>query len=240
MNRQSLAARVKALLAKTVENGATEAEALAALAKARELMDRYQLDQGALGLEEEGTEMYRQPFSTDKHLGRIANDIKFHLASTIGDFTDTRIWRSRKDHCFKVFGLRSDTDFASYLLDHLANYIINAQASYHLQCVLDDIAPLSTAGEDSFITGAICRINERLTAMSRERHGTSTGRALIPLKNALVRRDFDRLGIHLSTSRGRYGNAADSGALAAGQRAGDRATFARPVSRSTAGLIGRS
>jgi Protein of unknown function (DUF2786) len=36
------------MLQKTTENGATEAEAMAAAAKARELMDRYQIDLGMI------------------------------------------------------------------------------------------------------------------------------------------------------------------------------------------------
>ena len=35
---------------KTTENGATEAEAMAAAEKARELMDRYQIEAGSAGL----------------------------------------------------------------------------------------------------------------------------------------------------------------------------------------------
>lgn len=44
MDEQLIAARVKALLAKTPENGSTEAEAMLAASKAPELLDRYQID----------------------------------------------------------------------------------------------------------------------------------------------------------------------------------------------------
>lgn len=44
--QQAIAARIRALLAKTTENGATDAEAMSAAEKARELMDRYQIDLG--------------------------------------------------------------------------------------------------------------------------------------------------------------------------------------------------
>ena len=52
--REKVATIVEALLAKTTENGATEAEAMAAAAKARELMDRHQLDLGEVGMAKEG------------------------------------------------------------------------------------------------------------------------------------------------------------------------------------------
>ena len=41
--RSKIAARIRALLAKTVENGCTEAEALSAAAKVAELLDRHDL-----------------------------------------------------------------------------------------------------------------------------------------------------------------------------------------------------
>jgi hypothetical protein len=42
-NRKSTLAKIKALLAKTTENGCTEDEAMAALDKAREMMDNRNL-----------------------------------------------------------------------------------------------------------------------------------------------------------------------------------------------------
>ncbi len=42
--RKKMLERVKAILAKTMDNGCTEGEAMAALAKARELMATYEID----------------------------------------------------------------------------------------------------------------------------------------------------------------------------------------------------
>ena len=52
--RQEIAAKVRALLAKTVDKGCTEQEAVAAASKAKELMDRYQVDLSEAELEEDG------------------------------------------------------------------------------------------------------------------------------------------------------------------------------------------
>jgi hypothetical protein len=43
MDRNSLLEKIRALMSKTTENGCTEAEALAALDKARALMDAYEV-----------------------------------------------------------------------------------------------------------------------------------------------------------------------------------------------------
>ena len=53
-DREKLLARIKALFSKTTEAGATEAEELAATEKARELIEKYQLDMGAEELKREG------------------------------------------------------------------------------------------------------------------------------------------------------------------------------------------
>ena len=45
INRDNLLGKVRALMAKTVENGCTEEEALSALAKARAMIDAYEIDE---------------------------------------------------------------------------------------------------------------------------------------------------------------------------------------------------
>lgn len=236
MNRQRLAAIVQALLSKTVENGATEEEALAAAQKAQEFMDRYHLDHGALGMETEGTHEYRQPSDWD------TAQIKFLLLSRIAQFTDTRCWRNgpgTKKHGtdFTFFGLKSDTDFASWLLESLSTFVVQQSTAYRLACILDDpLDQLTKDGEASFQLGCIDRINERLRALVEARKTTATGRALIPLKNQIVERDFRKLGIRLTTGTSRL-SGADSRAHGAGRAAGDRASFGRPVSAQVRGLL---
>lgn len=228
MNRATLASRVRALLSKTVENGATEAEAMSAAEKARELMDRYHLDHGALGMEEEGTERY------DRSHDRTEKDqyhIKVELMTPISRFTDTRSWMNSGAQRITYFGLKSDVDFASWLSESLTSFIINQQAAYHLDCVLFGKGELTRGGERSFITGAIESISKRLFESAKARTGEATGRSLIPLKNQIVTREYEKLGIHLYYGRGGgfVGSKADAGALAAGRSAGNSASFGRPV-----------
>ena len=52
-NRDDLIEKVRALLSKTVDNGCTEAEALAALDKAHALMDAYEVTGADLQLTKE-------------------------------------------------------------------------------------------------------------------------------------------------------------------------------------------
>lgn len=62
-NRRAAAARIRALLMKTVDNGCTEEEAMAAAAKAGELMDRY-------GLESSEVEIRAEKCTTGAHKSR--------------------------------------------------------------------------------------------------------------------------------------------------------------------------
>lgn len=233
MNRSQLAAKVKALLSKTLENGATEAEAMSAAEKARELMDRYHLDHGALGMEEEGTQTFSSPFDPEK----IVNQIKFALLNSVCNFTDTKGWRTSSERTFTFFGLKSDTDFATWLLDNLSSFVVNQAAAYRLDCILFNVGQLTRDGEASFQLAATERIKERLREMTRERTTTTTGRGLIPLKNQIVIREFEKLGIKLGRAPTSFGSRADAGAAAAGRAAGDRASFGRPVSTRNAGLL---
>lgn len=236
MNRAALAARIKALLAKTVQNGATEAEALSAIEKARELMDKHHMDGGAIGMEEEGTTRYDQPHEKTKVQSEILL-VKSELVVAIGRFTSTRTFWNPSDRLICFFGLRSDVDFASWLSDSLSTYCLNQAATYRLDCALFDTGKLTRDGEASFLRGAVNRINERLKELTATHSATSDGKALIPLKNQIVARDWAKLNLRLSRSGGSSLSGSDANAAAAGRAAGDRASFGRPVTNRTAGLL---
>jgi hypothetical protein len=58
MTMDSMIRKVRALLSRTVENGATEAEAAEALAKAQALMDQHGIEAGQLGRDQAGSSAY--------------------------------------------------------------------------------------------------------------------------------------------------------------------------------------
>lgn|SRR5262245_18833614 len=80
--RESLLDKIRALLSKTVANGCTQEEALAALAKARAMMDVHDVDDDELALtREEKAILMREPRgSEDKH------KIKYYLATAVAKF----------------------------------------------------------------------------------------------------------------------------------------------------------
>jgi hypothetical protein len=230
--RQRMAEIIRALLAKTTAAGATEAEAASAAEKARELMDRYQLDLGTIGMEEEGTTTGE---AGRRKRGRIW--VSDYLAGAVGRYCDCKGWQSTrynaagyKDTVHKFFGLRSDVDFAAWLLDSLVSQITRSltEALWQGQGRGWDF-------EKGFLLGAINRINARLDELAAARRAAdnaaraSGGRSLIVLKGAIVERDFRKLGLKLRSRSSSGMSAGSASGYAAGRAAGDRASFGRPV-----------
>jgi hypothetical protein len=226
-SREKMLDKIRALLSKTTENGCTEEEYLAALAKARALMDAYEITEADLQLtKEEGVVLRKEMTGSDPH------HIKFHMSRAVGEFCDCRAWRDREGKLV-FLGLPSDTQFAAWLLDHLAAFVLTELADH----LMGDIA-LGTPRRkviNGFVDGITVRISERLRELCKPPVTASTNsRALVAIKQTLIKAKMDELCIKLRTSSSsRQG---DEGSFAAGRSAGDRASFGRPVSGRSATL----
>lgn len=238
-SRESILAKVKALLSKTVENGCTEAEAMSALDKARSMMDANDISDTDLAF---GGETVTQ--------SRVKRDdpdgIRWNLgmAGAVAGFCDCKCWGEEAQTSKIVFlGLDSDTVFAGWLLDTLEAFVKRQS----LQFLADmgraiggetDLFGAPLSGKDrehkrrSFITGCAIRIAERLREATAERKRASvagTGRSMVVVKNALVDDAFQKLNLNLKRAKaGRVGGL-DGTAYARGQSAGNRASLGRPV-----------
>jgi hypothetical protein len=231
-DRKSLFRKIKALLAKTTENGCTENEAMAALDKARAMMDAHDISDTDLAFDGEKVER--------ETVDRGKDNIRWHLADGVGKFCDCRVWGNGNSQIV-FFGLQSDAIFAGWLLDTLEKFVRRnslaflADVGRPVSGVTDLFgAPLNGKDREykrrSFVQGCVSRIYERLRQAAAERASTvcGNGRALVPVKNALVETAFRELGLSLRKSRAGKGKA-DFGAFDRGRQAGDRATFGRPV-----------
>lgn len=202
MADQKIIDRIRALLAKTTENGCTEGEAMAAMEKARELMDRYQLDLGAVGIEEEGVIRAFAQRKAYRHM-----QIKDRIANAIASFCDCKVWLDRDANRQITFlGLRSDAQFATWLLDSLDGFIRMSVAEYMVRAGFSmPTRSRRWQAEKAFILGAVTRISERLDKLTadRRRHAASDGRSLVVVKNQLVNKAMNELGIKLR-SQSRY------------------------------------
>lgn len=236
-DRNAIIEKIKALLAKTTENGATEAEMMSALDKASAWMDAYEISEADLQLAKEEAAMLHAepPDTTDPH------KIKWRLSYAVRQFCGVEIYRKHGEGGLKFIGMPSDTQFAMWLLDNLADFVFEETYKHLIGC-------LAPKGERQVVirsfTAACCeRISERLLALVKrsEAARTSNGRELVVVKGAAIKAYMKEHGIHLRSCGGSAPRNVNEAAQAAGRAAGDRASFGRPVSGAAGALrIGRA
>jgi hypothetical protein len=206
--RKKMLEKVKAILAKTMENGCTEGEAMAALAKAKELMATYEIDEAEL------KEFDREKATIHKTAVSDPYEIKRGLCVNVGRFTNCKAFRDHEE-VINFAGKEGDIIFATWLLDTLQRYVMRALRDYQKKRTLDKM-PNSNFTSASFVIGCTFRINEKL-------------KELVPIDWAKTQELIVKeLNMSLTKSRGR-GKDFDKHAASSGQKAGDHARFDRPV-----------
>src|ERR1035437_3545910 len=223
MNRESLLDKIRALMSKTVDNGCTEAEALSALDKARAMMDAYEVSEDDLRLSKEEKAVLRaEPAGT-----RDPHGIKRSLATPVAKFCDCKVWRNGEKG-LTFCGLKSDAQFATWLLDNLASFVQCELVGHLSGC-------LAPKGErrfviNGFVAGFASRVSERIKALCQQSAvvASSNSRALVLVKSTAVADKLKELNIHLGKGR-RSGRRLNGASYQAGKSAGDRASFGRPV-----------
>jgi hypothetical protein len=231
-DRNSIIDKIKALLAKTTENGATEAEMMSALDKASAMRDAYEVTDEELQLTKEEKVMLHAdpPDLGDPH------KIKWRLSYSVAQFCGVEIYRSSRETGLKCIGLPSDVQFAMWLLDTLADFVFAELYSHLIGC----LAPQS---ERRIIirtfTEACCeRIGDRLIELVEQSKAarTGNGRELVVIKTAAIKAFMKEHKIHLRACGGYSSCNIDHAAQTAGRAAGDRASFSRPVT-GAAGVL---
>jgi hypothetical protein len=231
-DRNSIIDKIKALLAKTTANGATEAEMMSALDKASAMMDAYDVSDADVALtKEEKVALHTDPPDlNDPH------KIKWRLSLAVGEFCGVQIYRSRGQTGLKCIGMPSDVQFAMWLLDTLADFVFEELYSHLIGC----LAPQSERQViiRSFTAACCERISDRLHELvERSKTArTSNGRELVIVKDAAIKAFMKDNDIHLRTCSGYSPSTSDAAAVAAGRAAGDRASFGRPVT-GAAGML---
>ena len=252
MTTENMINKIRALLAKTVDAGCTEAEAIFAAAKAAALMDQYELSPDAI--------TSGQTKASDTHYQRKTLDhaVRF-CAKAVGLFTGTRIYsdnsettsttfdlfgekstKTEKGNHLRIVGLAHEVEIAGYILDICVN-AMDASAGKALVAENAERArhdePILLGGErkawvDSYQRGMAVRLSETLREMAEKRTstivtainaGAGNGRSLAIVRQDLIADWLKERGIVLHTNnRGRAGN--QSG-YAAGHAAGAGVRF---------------
>ena len=237
-NRQNILSKIRAMMAKTVENGCTEAEAMAALSMAQAMMDAYEVTEADLN--EVKTESAIKDTMNDM---RDPHHIRAHICVAISRFTHTKVWRNEfKSQKFKYnfVGLRSDVDFAMWLTETLTMFVQKELKNYIWDNGYTSLPPAEKrVVTNGFVFGACNRISTRLNELVMAATTSNNKNALVLVTNALIEKKMGELGLNLKQPRNRTSRS-DHDAYKAGKAAGDRASFGRPVNGSgSIKMIGR-
>jgi hypothetical protein len=212
-NRDSIIDKIKALLAKTTANGATEAEMLSALGKAAAMQDAYDITDAELQLTKDEAAILHEdpPDLKDPH------NIKWRLARAVSEFCGVQIYRTRHESGLRCIGLPSDVQFAMWLLDSLTDFVFGELYAHLIGC----LAPKSERRVimRSFVEACCERISNRLFELiERSKTArTSNGRELIIIKDAAIKAFMKEQGIHLRSCSGYSPSTVNAAAAAAGQ-----------------------
>ena len=213
--------RIRALRAKTVDQGCTEQEALASANKVAELLDRHGLSLSEIEFRRQACE----GFGIDT--GRRRRGVFDACIPSIAVFCDCKVWNETTQagslrHVF--FGLPADVEAARFLYDLIGVTFDTETARFKTGAIYAG----SETGErrnavNSFQTGLSQGIGGKLKAMKAERDAlnrTSSGRDLVPLKTSVIDDELAKLGLSFRATSGRRRKRVSADAYAAGQIAG--------------------
>ncbi|MGE0224411.1 MAG: DUF2786 domain-containing protein [Acetobacteraceae bacterium] len=230
--RDRLVQRIRALRAKTVEQGCTEEEALAAAEKAADLLDRYGLSLSELDLRRQSCE------GVGIETGRKRRGPIDECMVPIARFFDCRAWsETARDGTLRYvfFGLPADVQAADYLHDLIVLAFETETRRFQAGAIYRDMPSGSRrSATNSFQIGLARGIEGKLDAIlaSREtarRHGS--GRDLVPLKDCIIDQELARLGLAFQRKGGSGRRTILVDAFAAGKKAAERFEYRPGIER---------
>lgn len=213
--------RIRGLRAKTIEQGCTEQEALAAAKKVAEMLERY-------GLSLSEVEMQQQPcegFGIDTRRRKHAPVDRCPPA--IAHFCDCRTWSELSPGGtirFIFFGLSADVEAAHFLYDLIASAFETETLAFRAGDIFANmVGAQKRSAITSFQIGLAKGINGKLNALKTERSAAvfkSTGRDLVPIKTSITEVEFEKLGLNLTSRNASSRSRVITDAYEAGQVAG--------------------
>jgi hypothetical protein len=228
-------ARIKALAAKTVANGCTEAEAMAAAEMVGRLLERY-----ALGMDEIEVRTARCVQSEVPIGGRRRRPID-GCVPAIARLCDCKVWLTRPPAkadgpapCghYVFFGFETDTQLATYLFAVIDRAVANETAGFKRANPKLRAVRLRQSSA-SFQHGLVARVSARLDAMHEAseaavRAQRATGTVLILAKHRVVEDAFRETNVRL-VCMSAVGPRVIGSAFRDGWEAGERVNLNRPV-----------
>lgn len=224
--RKAILARIRAMMARTVANGCTEAEAEAAATLVDKLVAEYEIDLTETLVGDQ--EIVRLEIALNKHPVRYA-------ALKIGAFCDCKVWyddnHGAQNLCF--LGLEIDTEIAEYLLLLFQRAIdreVLQYSAFNPEMALED--PTNAKGMvQSFSVGMASRLGDRLADLKGKRDFAQRSRGfdLVLAKKPLIDEAFASLGFELGRDDRHKMSVRHDAAYRAGRTAADKVSINQGV-----------
>lgn len=164
-NLDDVKRRIRGLIAKTTERGASEAEAFAAMEKVGDLLAQFNLSMDEV-LVREQTVIHKTRQTNSKH-----RDALFSCIVGVGELCEVKVWitRSHEGIVHHLFGLESDVLAADYLCDVITNASIASYAEFKVGPVYRNFSGHRRRLEAGFRMGFGSRMSRRLNDMRIEK-----------------------------------------------------------------------
>jgi hypothetical protein len=236
--KAEIAKKIKALMAKTVQAGCTESEAMAAADLAQRLINEYQINLSEAELMEEGFSNLELPWVSERQ-----QFIEDRLATAIAAFTGCKAFRfigkpsqgqgkqSKKGNYKLIFiGLKSDIAFASWLLNSLFSFAENEGDKHAINECHGYSAQQKREAWRAFVEGACDRIRSRLRQLKQAAQQTSNGRSLMLIdKQALIAQHIKDQGFKITDGKKVTTKLNNNESFYAGYKRGADAGLNRPI-----------
>jgi hypothetical protein len=229
---ERLVQRIQALRSKTVAQGCTEQEALAAAEKVAELLDRYGLSLGEL-------EYRAQPCDG---IGIQTNRRRMapidSCVPAIAAFFDCRVWLEHAKGMalrYVFFGLRGDVAAAQYLYEMVERAFETQTDAFRAGELYVAMAGERRSATNSFQIGLATGISSKLHTMRAERDASrrsASGRDLVPVKAAMIDDEMAKLGLNLEQRAVGASKRVLSDAYVAGEAAGRQFEVTPAITRA--------
>lgn len=210
------------------KRGATEAEAMAALAKADKLMAEHGLTEADLEVAEAKRDMSHGEFCYGI---KTQHPCAKWCSKTIGQFCGVVTWYDRGMQKSNGFGFNADVEMYEFLLK-----LVHDSMNREWKDYVSKNPPRPGVSRHteywSFMLGMAQRINEKINSLMQDREikTDTTGTDLVVKKYSVIEAGMKEMlpGLSLRSSRSR-GIRADGSAMNEGRKAGERVNLNRPV-----------
>jgi len=174
--RQSIISKVRALMAKTTDQGCTEAEAASAAELASKLMVEYDLDIKSVSeVKEETYGARKRPFATGNGRRRSYHEVQNCLAQ-IARYFDCDVWMGKE---LVFFGTSTDTEMAHAMTDMMKAAMESEWRRAQNVVKFENPGQHGKSLRTSFMLGMARRISERLRDLKAERTAISNQKPLL-------------------------------------------------------------